>query len=294
MKKVIPVFIIMVAAFCWGTAGVFTKSIVPYGFSSADMVFIKSVVALVFLILINIRKGSSIFRIRRLYDLKYMIVVSLFGYVFYGAMFVLTVGEMGVGIAGAMLYTKCVFVMLLEYFINKKKITGKMLITVVITILGCMGIAGLFSGTLDGITVKGLLYGFLSGVGFAIYDVMSKKTLEQYSSITVTFYTFLIASVAVGLIINPVELMHIAVQNNLFPILILYGVIVSGLPYLLYVWALSKLDAGVAAIASSFELFTAVLAGRIIYNEPLNIITIISMAAILSAIVLSNSAAFDS
>lgn len=39
---------VMLAAFCWGTGGVFTKMIVPFGFSSTDMVFIKSVVALFF------------------------------------------------------------------------------------------------------------------------------------------------------------------------------------------------------------------------------------------------------
>lgn len=48
MRKWIPIFMVMLAAFCWGTGGVFTKMIVPFGFSSTDMVFIKSVVALFF------------------------------------------------------------------------------------------------------------------------------------------------------------------------------------------------------------------------------------------------------
>ena len=103
MGKWIPIFMVMLAAFCWGTGGVFTKMIVPFGFSSTDMVFIKSVVALFFLVLVNIRKGTKLFRINEFADLKYLTIVSLMGYVFYGAMFVLTVNEMGVGIGGTML-----------------------------------------------------------------------------------------------------------------------------------------------------------------------------------------------
>lgn len=288
MIRWVPIFMIMLAAFCWGTGGVFTKVIVPFGFSSADMVFIKSTVALIFLMVINIRKGSKLFRIDKLEDLKYLTVVSLCGYVFYGAMFVLTVNEMGVGIGGAMLYTKCVFVMALERWIFKKKITIKKIIAVILTISGCMGIAGLFSGAFGQITVKGIIFGFLSGIGFAIYDVVSKKVLDKYSSDTVTFFTFFIASVVVGLIVHPSEILHIIMQNNLLPLIILYGIIVSGLPYILYVWALSKIDAGIAAIVSTFELFTAVFAGIILYHEPLNMTTICSMIAILLAVFISN------
>lgn len=288
MGKWIPIFMVMLAAFCWGTGGVFTKTIVPFGFSSADMVFIKSAVALFFLVLVNIRKGTKLFRINKLADLKYLTIVSLLGYVFYGAMFVLTVNEMGVGIGGAMLYTKCAFVIILERWIFQKKITAKKIFTVLLTITGCMGIAGLFSGAFEQITAKGLLFGFLSGVGFAIYDVMSKKVLDKNTSETVTFYTFFIASIVVGFIVHPLEILQVIMQNDLLPIVILYGIVVSGLPYILYVWALSKIDAGIAAIVSTFELFTAVFAGRILYHEPLNIITICSMIAILVAVLISN------
>lgn len=238
--------------------------------------------------LVNIRKGTKLFRINEFADLKYLTIVSLLGYVFYGAMFVLTVNEMGVGIGGAMLYTKCAFVIILERWIFQKKITSKKFFTVLLTITGCMGIAGLFSGAFEQITAKGLLFGFLSGVGFAIYDVMSKKVLDKNTSETVTFYTFFIASIVVGFIVHPLEILQVIMQNDLFLIVILYGIVVSGLPYILYVWALSKIDAGIAAIVSTFELFTAVFAGIILYHEPLNMITICSMIAILLAVFISN------
>ena len=133
-----------------------------------------------------------------------------------------------------------------------------------------------------------MLFGFLSGVGFAIYDVMSKKVLDKNTSETVTFYTFFIASIVVGFIVHPLEILQVIMQNDLFLIVILYGIVVSGLPYILYVWALSKIDAGIAAIVSTFELFTAVFAGIILYHEPLNMITICSMIAILLAVFISN------
>ena len=85
-------------------------------------------------------------------------------------MFVLTVNEMGVGIGGAMLYTKCAFVIILERWFFQKKITAKKIFTVLLTITGCMGIAGLFSGVFEQITAKGLLFGFLSGYYQAHYN----------------------------------------------------------------------------------------------------------------------------
>lgn len=171
---------------------------------------------------------------------------------------------MGVGIGGAMLYTKCAFVIILERWFFQKKITAKKIFTVLLTITGCMGIAGLFSGVFEQITAKGLLFGFLSGVGFAIYDVMSKKVLDKNTSETVTFYTFFIASIVVGFIVHPLEILQVIMQNDLLPIVILYGFVVSGLPYILYVWALSKIDAGIVAIVSTFELFTAVFASYLV------------------------------
>ena len=75
-------------------------------------------------------------------------------------MFVLTVNEMGVGIGGAMLYTKCAFVIILERWFFQKKITAKKIFTVLLTITGCMVLQDCFQEFLNRLRQKGCCLDF--------------------------------------------------------------------------------------------------------------------------------------
>ena len=287
-ERIIPYLLIIGAAFCWGISGVFTKAITLYGYASMEMVFLKTLVGLIGLTIIGISKKGSIFKLERLSDLLNLAGMSILGYCLYSLGYIVTVNEMGAGIAAAMLYTKCVFVMIFSRVIFGKRITFLKLIVMGLTVLGCASISGVFSQTGNYITAKGVCWGILSGIGFALYDVLGKKSLDKYESETVTFYTFLIATIVVGLIAKPNVALGRMIETDTVILILSYGMMIAVLPYLLYVRGLSKIDVSVAAVISTFELLTAVLAETILYDEPLTIFKIMGVAAILGAVCLLN------
>ena len=276
------------AAFCWGIAGIFTKSITPHGFTALEMVFLKNFIGLIILFFISLPKGKELFKIKNMSDLLNLIFAGVFGYALYSFAFIETLNEMGVGIAGVMLYSKCAFVMIIMRILYREPITAKKLVAMIMTIAGCISISGMISSGNTTFTAKGMAWGIVSGIGFAIYDVFSKKSLDKYSSETVTFYIFLISTVFTAFIANPLTSFNKVLTTNTTILILSYGIVVSALPYFLYANGLSKMDVSLASVLSTFELLTAAVAGIILYNEPLTISKVAGIVLIIGAVCVLN------
>ena len=286
-NNVMSYFLIIGAAFCWGMGGVFTKIITPYGYTSMEMAFLKTLVGFIILS-IAVLKNRDIIKLSSRKDLINLCIISIFGYSLYAVAFIKTVNEIGVGIAGAMLYTKCMFVLIFSRILFGDIITFKKALAIFLTLMGCVFISGIFSQGEVHFTIKGFAWGIFSGIGFAIYDVVGKQTLERNSSQTVNFYTFLISTVFIGILANPVTAVARVFETNTFPLIIAYGIMISALPYILYVLGLSRVDVSVAAVVSTFELLTAITAGAVLYNESLTVFKVIGIICIISAVCILN------
>lgn len=282
ISKTYALFII-IAAFCWGISGIFTKIISQYGFTPFEMGFIKTFIAMLILLVFFYKKDKKIFKLQKkgLIDL---IAISIPGYSLYSVAYIFTVNEVGVGLAGAMLYTKTAFVLVFSAFIFREKITLNKLFIILLTIFGCLSISGVLSSETLAFTLKGVFWGGASGIGFAIYDVVGKRSLNRYSSETVTLYTFMIASIFMGVLANPITTIAKIFQTNTLPFMILYAMVVSVIPYMLYVKGLSKVEVSVAAVISTFELMVASLAGIVLYNEPITFFKILGVLLMISAV----------
>ncbi|WP_352399256.1 DMT family transporter [Anaerotignum sp.] len=278
-----PLFI-MIAAFCWGISGIFTKVITRHGFTPMEMGFIKTFIAMLILMVYFSKKGKGVYKLKKKADLKDFITISIFGYSLYSVAYIFTVNEIGVGLAGAMLYTKTGLVLVFSSFVFGKKITLKSLLIIMLTILGCLCISGVFSPQQVSITFKGIAWGVASGIGFAIYDVFGKRSLDKYSSETVTLYTFIIATILMGILANPITTIVKIFQMNTLPFMILYAMVVSVVPYLLYAKGLSKVDVSVAAVISTFELMVASVAGIVLYNESITFLKIVGILFMISSV----------
>ena len=159
------------------------------------------------------------------------------------------------------------------------------------TVGGCLCISEVFTSGGESFTIKGMAWGFSSGVGFAIYDVLGKKSLDKYSSETVNFYNFLIATIFIAVLANPVSAVTRMIETETYLLIIMSGVMMAALPYLMYVKGLSKVDVNVASVISTFELLTACVAGVALYNEPLTFERIMGIILIIGAVCMLNLSA---
>lgn len=201
---------------------------------------------------------------------------ALFNYCYFYAM-----NTISLSAAAILLYTAPVFVALMSVAFFKEKMTKYKTAALILAFVGCAASSGLTGGAIN---TAGVIYGLLSGFLYALYSIFGKIALKKYSSETVTFYTFIFASL--GALPLSRNAYSPAVDAPLFFYLILFALVCGAIPYVLYTGGLSKLEPDKASIMASVEPVTASFVGMIFFAEPFSAGSVIGLCCIIAAIVL--------
>ena len=151
---------------------------------------------------------------------------------------------------------------------------------------GCDLASGAFSGTLT-LTVEGLLLGLGSGVFYASSSIFARMAMKHYKSLTITFYTFLVAACgSLALLLLGVGDCGAAQWNGTAAVNIAgLWVLATVAPYLLYTGGLQELgDGGKASILASIEPVVAAFVGVLAFGEPLGLGTVGGLICILISV----------
>ena len=178
------------------------------------------------------------------------------------------------------------FVVLLSVPIFKDRVNGKKLIALVLAFAGCVLAGGVLGGSFS-LTLEGLLLGLGSGLFYASYSIFARLAMQYYRSLTITFYTFLVAAAGSMLLLAFGAADYGAAQWTMEAALHLAGLLVIGTvaPYLLYTTGLQGIgDGGKASILASVEPVVAAFIGVLAFGEPLGIGTIGGLACILISV----------
>ena len=186
-----------------------------------------------------------------------------------------------------LLYTAPIFVMFMSLFLFKENITVKKVISLLVTILGMCFLTGVFSGK-ETITLEGFLYGLGAGFGYALYSIFGKFLLKKYDSMTITTYTFVVASVAVIPFSGIIKDYNLMLNTESLLWSLGLALVCTILPFILYTKGLLKIEAGKASILATVEPFVAAIIGVTVFNESITVEKIIGMVLILFAIILLN------
>src|SRR5699024_1476150 len=96
-----------------------------------------------------------------------------------------------------------------------------------------------------------ILIGLCSGIGYALYSIFSKFALEKYSSLVITTYTFIVASVVLLPFFSYQE--HAALL--LTPNVLLYAFGLGFLPtvvaYMIYTYGIKQTEASNASLLTT-------------------------------------------
>lgn len=285
MQKKAYLFILL-AASLWGCIGVFLKLLTAAGLTSMQSVAVRSVIAaaLYFLWLLFTDRPALKIRPR---DCVYFVGTGILSLVFFNWCYFNAIKASSMSVAAVLLYTSPIFVMLMSALFFHEAITHRKLLALALTFFGCMLVTEVLPLG-GGLSAKTILFGLGAGFGYALYTIFGKFALEKYSSSTVTFYTFLFASLGSfplsGLIQSPGIMLDWRVLAGGLGI----GVFSCILPYLLYTEGLRWAEAGKAAILATAEPFVAALIGILIFHEAVTPFKLLGMAAIFAAILLLN------
>jgi drug/metabolite transporter (DMT)-like permease len=280
---------IIIAAALWGGIGVFVKLLSAAGFSSLQIVAIRVVWAAVALALYLVCTGRGDLLKIKLRDCGYFIGTGIFSLTFFNWCSFNAIEQSSMAIAAVLLYTSPVWIVLLAAIFFHEKLTGRKILAVGLTLLGCALVVGLLGASSGHVSPQAVLLGLGSGFGYALYSIFGKFALKKYSPETVSAYTFIFA--VIGSV--PLALREGGNAAAYFAPKVLLcgagiGVLCCVLPFIFYTKGLLHVEAGKAGILATVEPAVATLLSVLLYDEVLSADKLIGMALIFIAIVLLN------
>lgn len=277
-----PVMVFL-AGICWGVISVFIKGLTSFDYDSFDIMCFRSWASVVLMFIFFLMRDRSLLKIK-LRDIWMFIGTGIFSLTFFSYCYFTSIVRSGAAVAVVLLYTSPIFVMLMSSVVFKEKITLKKIVALILTFIGCVLVAGLI-GTGSRLSMGALLLGLGAGFGYALYSIFAGFAVKKYSSLTVTFYTFLFSGITLPIFRNPVALIG-SVSLQVIPWIVGTSIICTVLPYLCYTWGLGKMEAGKAAVLVTVEPLVGAIIGILIYHEDANLFKLLGIILIFSAVIL--------
>lgn len=269
--------------------GLFVRKLNAMGLDSMEIVVLRCILAAVMLLTFTGWKDKALLRIRGK-NLPALIGSAFFSILFFNYCYFSTIRLMDLSAAAILLYTSPIFVMLLSLVFFREKLTVKKIAALLLAFSGCLLVSGVLSSS-TALSVPGLLLGLGSGLGYALYSIFSRVSLNQgLHSITITVYTFLFSAIG-GLFLAdlPAIIGVFRTHGMGFVVFALFFTLVTTvLPYLLYTAGLSKVDNGPASVMASIEPVVATLFGFFVFSESPTLSAILGILLVLGALVVLN------
>lgn len=273
---------ILAAAALWGVIGLWNRRLMAAGLSPLSIVLVRNLGGMALLALFFALRDRSVFRVERRH-LKYFFGTGVVSVVFFTVCYFSCQKLCSLAAASILLYTAPSFVVLLSAVLWKEPVTGKKLLALALTLVGCAFVCGLFSGGLS-VTVPGVLLGLGSGFFYALYSVFGRYALAHYPPLTVTVWTFLFAGPASLVLLRPAELGTAFSLPSTWLTALALAVFSTAAPYILYTWGLARTEPGRASILASLEPAAAALTGVLAFGESLGPLTVLGILCVLAGV----------
>ena len=279
---------VLAAGSLWGFMGLLVRTLNRVGLASMEICFVRAVITLItmfFGLLIFDRKALKM----KIRDVWCFIGTGAFSVSFFNYCYFKTMTFTSLSVAAVLLYTAPAFVMLMSAALFHERLSARKLVALGLAFVGCAFVSGIVGGA-ETLSASGILFGLGAGFGYALYSIFGRYALEKnYSSVTISFYTFLFASVSTLFFVDAKEVLVTIGSSLLLTVkTVLLVLLVTLLPYLSYTRGLKGMENGTASVLASIEPVVATLVGILIYKEEMSLQNVIGICLVLGSIVLIN------
>ena len=285
-SKKFDLILIIIAACFWGSMGVFVRKLTAFGFDSIQTVSIRVTLAAIIFSLFLFIKQRSGFKIS-LHDIPLFLGLGLGSILFFTVCYFTAITIMSLSTAAILLYTSPIWIMLMSIIFFHEKLNCRKVIAVLSAFTGCVLVSGI-SG--NAVTLKGLLIGLGSGIGYGLYSILGSVALKKYSPYTVTTYTFLTAAVGSWIICKPADMLAKFANADNLGVLILFciltAIVTAVIPFLSYTLGLRSIEASKAGIIATIEPVVATILGFIFFSETITLLSGLGIVLVLAAVII--------
>ncbi len=254
--------IALIAITLWASTGVFISYLLT-NFDIAPLTLASwrdiMVAATLFVVLAIFR--PALLRIRRR-DLPFFALYGLIGIALNNGLWVYSVSFNGAAVATVLIYTAPAWVALLSRPFFGETITRWKVLAVVLSLAGCVLVAGAYDSSVLSANLWGLMCGVASGIAFAAYTIFGKLSAERgHNPWTATAYSFACGAVFLALTRRPADFVSMGYAPLGWATLIFLSLVPTLLGYSLYTVSLVHLSASLVSIIATLEpVFTAIMA----------------------------------
>ena len=287
MKKLMLVIPVL-SGVLWGSAGIFVRTLSAFGFDNFTIITSRFLLAAVILFVGIMAVDRSMLKVRPK-DIWIFAMSGIFGMLGLNLCYNQAINQISLSLAAVLLSMSPIFVMILAAVILREKVTMRKIACSALAIAGCVLVSGILESS-SGIKVSayGALAGIAAALFYAIYSIFSKVAMKQsYNVFTITFYS-LIAGVILMLPFTDWRIIgeFVAVspvKDSVF--LVLNALCTSVLPYVLFTFSLTYIDAGrVSILAAGGEPSAAMIFGLIFYEEVPSVLSLCGLAVTILAL----------
>ncbi|KMK78118.1 DMT family transporter [Alkalihalobacillus pseudalcaliphilus] len=286
MDKRLAYLSIAVGAALWGLIGVFVHHLYDAGFTPVQVVAIRTGTAMFFMLiyLSLFSKHRPALRIK-MRDSHYFIGTGVISIVLFNLCLFYAMQVTSISIATILLYTAPAFVTLFSRVLFKEKLTTRKLLALFMTLLGCSLVIGIFPSSGAAVSFYGILLGIGSGFFYAMYSIFGKFALAKYSPLTVTFYTFVFAAMAIIPFSGIWEMTDEFRQGYVWLLVLGIGFFSTMLAFILYTKGLQYVESSKASIIATVEPVVAAFMSFLLFSERLNLWQYTGMILVIIAVI---------
>ena len=278
--------LIILAGTCWGVISIFINYLSAAGLGEMQISFLRQFFAVLVFALIILTRDRSKFRIP-LKDLGLIMLVGFINGVLFNFLYFYTIVHSRASIAVVLLYTSPVFVIILARIFFKEKITRNKFIALVLTVVGCVFVTGVLG---EGYTPPpaAILTGVLTGLAYALNNILTSAAVKKNDPLTVTMYTLLFSFMFLIPFSGWNSLTSMCRANPMIlAVAFLMCLVTAVLAQYFFSVGLGLIESGKAAIYGATEPIVGSLVGIFIFHEESNLMKIIGIIMVIAAILLT-------
>lgn len=274
-------FFVVLSAIFYGLMPLMAKFLYRDGVNSITLVFLRNILAVPILLFLSLKtKGTIKTDLKTFGKISF---IAIMGCCITPLLLFTSYNHIPSGTATIIHFIYPAIVVIGEWIIFKSKLTAGRFLSVLLCISGI----ALFYNPSESINATGALYALLSGITYAIYVISLHMLKDKNISIfTLGFYLTLVCSFVmlfVCILTNQLAL-PTSILGWLLSLLFAFTLNIGAV--LLFQKGTFLIGGSKAAILSTFEPITSIIAGTIILKEGLSNLTIIGSILVIGAGVL--------
>lgn len=273
----------IVAASMWGIMGIFVRELNAVGYGSADISFLRCLLAgALYFVFVKIKNPAAL-RV----DLRGLIICLLYGLI-YSVSFLtysISVSRIPVAVATVLMFMSPIWVTILSVVVFREKVRARKFVAILLCIVGAALTANLVGagGDLD---VLGIAAGILNGLGMALQILVPRYFSSRLERDTMLVYGFLGAAIGLVFFIHP-SVMAASLTSpgagrvllSIFGIAILCTMVAN----VAYVKSTAFVSATTTSILSALEVVVGCLVGLVVYHETMTALQAVGAVIIVGA-----------